>query len=1197
MLTGRGSGFSRQVGVVAGAIALSLGIGGGSVVAQPPTKPPTKPTTRQQTGAERDGPVLPAGKTYTLTLLTGDVVTVAGRGSACPAVTVRPAKPNGVQYRSCGPDGHLRVVPAEVAGLLGSVLDESLFDVTALIIDGYDDAHSRELPLIVRPGDAGARTATALAADPLTAGLSRRRALPAIAAVAGRQPKQSGAALIRTLRSRAAGQHAGRAAQAGPRVWLDRRVRAAGVPAPVAAPPLSNATAPPPITAVPTEAAGMPARRESATGGLDGNLTQIGAPTAWQAGVTGAGARVAVLDTGADFTHPDLVGQVVDRADFGTPGGDAVDRMGHGTHVAATIAGTGAAAGGERRGVAPGAKLLIGKVLDDDGFGTESQVIAGMEWAAARADVVNLSLSSDERSDGSDPWSLTLDELTRQHGTLFVVAAGNDGRVGLITAPAAASTALTVGAVDRSDTLAPWSSRGPVVNIRAAKPELVAPGVDIVAARAAGTLMGAALDARYTIASGTSMATPHVAGAAALLAQRHPDWRADQLKAALVGAADPLPGADSYAVGAGRLNAARALTGVVAGQDVVNLGTFDYPQSGVASMPLAWRNTEPRALSLELGLTVRHRDGTAAPAAAGTLSASSLTVTPRGTGRITLRIDRARLAGKPGLYTAVVTARAAAGFVAVTLVTFYVEPPSYDLTLSATTLPDAPPGITQSGGVRVVNLDDPAVFAEFTNVAPDDPATVRVPAGRYTVAGYQMEIDWDTWASRMALVGDPEVLVDRDTALVADAGRARPLRASVDGASTEAKQVSVIYQQYAPNNTLVSEEFAAAWGADARRWGVYAAPMVEPTVGRFEAYTTVSLRAPGEQPSPFVYEVVRALPSGIPADLSQRVTASELATFARIDQRFHRLDKPGSTTGHQRYGWTADHLNVLDTYTENVPTNRVDYLSPGFFYDDEAFYSGPNNDNDAVTQEAHRRYAPGSRHSKTWVRQPLRPDWYDDPATSLSFCRPEPVRRTRGNLHVHLVELADQHQRFDCLGGFDEFEELSKRKLALYRDGRLVGEHTGSSGDFTIPQQAGNYRLTHDLDASAVLPVSTRVSTAWTFRSTGPSDLSSVPVPLLSVDYALPLDAANHPTGGTAGFTVHQAHGVAKQRVTGFELWTSTDDGTTWRPVSVRAGDDGDFAAAVPQPAAGQAVSLRVKVTADGGSGIDQTIIRAYRAG
>ena len=355
-----------------------------------------------------------------------------------------------------------------------------------------------------------------------------------------------------------------RTAAAGPKVWLDRRVRATGA----------------------VTAGRVPAPT------LDRNLEQIKAPQAWAADVTGQGVRVAVLDTGADFSHPDLAGRVVDRADFSVEGGDAVDRLGHGTHVAATIAGTGAASGGERRGVAPAADLVIGKVLDDEGYGTESQSIAGMEWAASRADVVNMSLGGTDLSDGSDPLSQALDALTERHGTLFVVAAGNDGpgRAGS-PIPARPRSALTVGAVDGSDTLAPFSSRGPLINTRAAKPELVAPGVDILAARAAGTTMGTPLDARYTAASGTSMATPHAAGAAALLVQQHPDWTAEKLKAALVGAADPVPSGDVYEVGAGRLNAARALTGVVAGQDVVDLGTLAHPQSGTAVTPLSWTNT------------------------------------------------------------------------------------------------------------------------------------------------------------------------------------------------------------------------------------------------------------------------------------------------------------------------------------------------------------------------------------------------------------------------------------------------------------------------------------------------------------------------------------------------------------------------------------------------------------------------------
>src|SRR5205814_2214191 len=116
-------------------------------------------------------------------------------------------------------------------------------------------------------------------------------------------------------------------------------------------------------------------------GPVAGDLTQIGAPTAWASGATGRGVRVAVLDTGIDATHPDVAGKVLTSANF-TDSPDVVDRVGHGTHVAATIAGTGVASGGVHRGVAPDAQLVVGKVLGDDGFGTDSQVIAGMQWAA-----------------------------------------------------------------------------------------------------------------------------------------------------------------------------------------------------------------------------------------------------------------------------------------------------------------------------------------------------------------------------------------------------------------------------------------------------------------------------------------------------------------------------------------------------------------------------------------------------------------------------------------------------------------------------------------------------------------------------------------------------------------------------------------------------------------------------------------------
>jgi subtilisin family serine protease len=1138
------------LGLTVALVAVGSGGAGTSAAGKPPggTPPPGQTT------------VLPGGKTYTVTLLTGDVVTVSTRASGCPLVTVQPARPSGVQHRSCGPDGHVRVVPGEVAGLIGSVLDESLFDVTALIRDGYDDARSAELPLIVRPGGAGARTVGRLAADPLAAGLGERRELPVLGAVAGRQPKAKGAEFLRTLDVRAGARAGARSAAGQPRVWLDRRVRATGVPA----------SAP----------------------DLDRNLKQVKAPQAWRTGATGQGVRVAVLDTGADFTHPDLAGQVVERADFSTEGGDAVDHLGHGTHVAATIAGTGAVSGGERRGVAPAADLLVGKVLGDDGGGTDSQVIAGMEWAAARADVVNMSLGGWDLSDGSDPLSQAVDALTKQHGTLFVVAAGNDGpSPGWISAPAAAASALTVGAVDGRDAVAPFSSRGPLVNTRAAKPELVAPGVDIPAARAAGTSMGDPIDAHYTAASGTSMATPHAAGAAALLVQRHPGWSPDNLKAALVGAADPVPDGDAYQVGAGRLNAARALTGVVAGQDLVDLGTLAHPQSGTATTTLSWTNPGPARTGLELAVGLENHDGTSGPAGAATLSATKVTLAAGGTGEVTLRLDRSRLAARPGLYTAMVTARTGGVFVASTPVAFYVEPPTYDLNLTITALPGAAAGVDQWGGVQVVSLDDPTTFYDFVNLSPSEPVTVRVPAGRYSVVGAQFEDDPATGGTRMALIGDPDLTVTRHTDLRIDATTAQQLRGSVDGVATEARQLSATYLQEAGNGEFASSDFAAAWGTDARDGGVYVMPMRKPVVGRFDAYVSFGLRAPGDRPSPYQYDLIRTLPDGIPADQTHRWTAADQARLARIDQSFRVLDQPGSVTAHKRYGLTDDHLFALESYTDGVAGDRTDYVSPGYFYIDEAFYD------DAVTQEAPRRLESGSRESKVWVRQPLRPDWFDDPAAATSGCSPGTISRTRGNLHVELVELADQHQRFSCHAGDPGWETQTTRKLTLHRDGQLVGAVDGSAADFTVPRQAGAYRLSYHLDTGGLLPVSTRVDTAWTFRSTGPAGTGTAPVALLSVDYALPLDVANKPAEGTATFTVRQARGVPAQKITTFELWTSVDDGATWQPVPAGPGGGDAFAAPLPKPAAGQAVSLRVKATAAGGSGIEQTIIRAYQAG
>ncbi|SIR74611.1 S8 family serine peptidase [Micromonospora avicenniae] len=1086
------------------------------------------------------------GATHTITLLTGDVVTVRSSGPGCPQASVQPAKPDAVFHQSCGPDGHLHVIPASVASKVGAVLDPDLFDVTTLIAEGFDDESTPALPLIVQPAVQAARVAA----------LADVQQLPLIGAVAGHVPKKSDATAKLATNSLLAGAK---------KVWLDRKVRATGL-----------ATSAAPIAAAPK--AGKPGGSD-----LDWNLDQISAPDAWKSGYTGKGVRVAVLDTGADFTHPDLAGRVVDKADFTVEGGDAVDHNGHGTHTASTIAGTGAAAHGDRRGVAPDANLVIGKVLDDNGFGDDSQIIKAVEWAAERADVINMSLGGEAPDDGNDPLALAVDAASRKTGALFVVSSGNSG--GPISAPGSASTALTVGAVDRNGKLAAFSSRGPLVDTSVAKPELVAPGVDIVAARAAGTNLQDPIDQYYEGSTGTSMAAPHVAGAAALLAQRHPDWKADRLKAALVGAADPMTGVDPYAVGAGRLNAERALSGPTSDQPTVDLGTFSYPQSGTETATLTWTgDSTPATVNLDLDVTAVNHDGTAAPRGAVTLTTSKVKVKRGSTASTTLRINRAALAASPGYYLATVTARVSGHEpVATTPVSFYVEPRSFDLTVNTKPMAGTAEGAENWAGVLVTNLDDPLISAGGAFIEQGESVTVRVAAGRYAITGGYSSYDPATDAQQGAYVGDTDVAINGDRSITLDPATARPVTAVVDGAPTTPLLASFIYQQTTKNGQSWWNSVTGLGGGAK----VSVSPLREPSIGSLRAYSAFFLQSPKGTADPYAYDLAHEYTGGVPADPTYRVSKAEQAELARVDERFNQMDSPEMYTSLRRAMFAPDGVYLTQLRNFDLPANRTSYLSPGYFYMDEAVYGG------LPAQEQARSYQPGSRDSKIWARQPLHSDWVDGIVNKGDAlpCATAPSR-TRGNLHLDLVMMTDQHGRSDCLqgGGIG-----LKRKMSLYRDGKLVEERDASRADFTVPQQAADYRVTFDLDTSLILPISTKVNTSWTFRSAGPSGTGSVPLPLLAVDYALPMDAGNHLVGGTGEFTVRQTQGVPAQKVTSFQVWTSTDDGKTWQVARATRHDDA-YNVELPSPAAGQAVSLRVKADASGGSGIDQTIIRAYKA-
>ncbi|MBI3913452.1 MAG: S8 family peptidase [Chloroflexi bacterium] len=282
---------------------------------------------------------------------------------------------------------------------------------------------------------------------------------------------------------------------------------------------------------------------------LDESVPLIGAPEIYNAGFTGDGVRVGIADTGIDVNHPDFSERIAALRDF-TGEGDA-DLNGHGTHVAGIVGSSGAASIGQYHGVAPDCLLVIAKVLRGDGSGSTSDVIAALEYLVQQqVRVVNLSLGGSRNCDGTDALSVACD-ATVERGIVVCVAVGNAGPgAGTLGSPACAKKVIAVGATDRQDQVASFSSRGPTVDGRV-KPDLCFPGVNIRSTRAAGTNLGAPVDSFYTALSGTSMATPHATGACALLIQSNPLLTPQEIKNALMNTAKDL-GVDPNAQGRGR---------------------------------------------------------------------------------------------------------------------------------------------------------------------------------------------------------------------------------------------------------------------------------------------------------------------------------------------------------------------------------------------------------------------------------------------------------------------------------------------------------------------------------------------------------------------------------------------------------------------------------------------------------------------
>lgn len=1089
------------------------------------------------------GSTAPAGGGITVTLLTGDRVTLAST-TANATATVQPAEGRKwVRFAVSREGDSLYVIPSDAEPLLRSrKLDRRLFDVRELIRDGYQDSARDTLPLLVQYGNkVSARTADSTLS---AVGATVTRALSSVDGAAVTARKTGTPQLWPALTTRSDFD----------RIWLDGKRK-------VATDPQLN-----------------PA--------LDQSVPQIGAPAAWQAGYTGKGVTVAVLDTGVDTTHPDLAGKVSQSRSFtDEPDGDTV---GHATHVASTIAGSGAASNGKYKGVAPDAELVSGKVCQVDGC-PESAILAGMQWASAEvgAKVVNLSLGGGDGPE-IDPLEEAVNTLTAEYGTLFVVAAGNDGPSNeTVDSPGSADAALAVGAVDKSDGLADFSSRGPRVGDDAIKPDITAPGVDIVAARATGTSMGDPVDDYYTMASGTSMATPHVAGAAALLAQQHPDWNAGQLKAALMAAAKPNPALTAYQQGAGRVDVARAITQEVTTDPVsISFGKALWPHNDDTPIykTVIYRNSGTTDVTLDLSISALGPDGKPTPAGLFTASAATLTVPAGSQAQVSVTADT-RVPESGGLYSGQLVATGGTTEV-LTPLGVDIEAESYNVTVSFIDANGAP--ATNASATLAWLGEDSTYYALY----PDEngTVTVRVPKGLYDLSTFIYTDRGGNGPPPTSLQVRPNMAVTADTSITFDASRGKPVSTTVPESSAVPASISIGFDHYTPYGALNGALWAgptfdgittAYYGPSANDfyslvYSQWAKPAAD---GRFTG-------------SPYFYGIAEGFAGRLPTGYTKHVRQEELAT---VRQNFGAA--PQGLSG-QRIVFPVSDLdpNMLSGVAPlpiEMPGPRIDYLyAKGVRWTSTLRIGSSLADTPITLTQAPVRYQPGAQYQDAWNTGPFGPVLPAPDVPNPLDPGSEWISRTGDQINVDVPLYSDE-------AGHIGASRTDTSRTALYRDGELVGE-TGYSayGAFQVPAEEAGYRL-EVADTRSVSDLATQINVVWTFRSghvAGGDDVFAM-LPVSVVRFMPQLDADNAAPAGQSfdiPVTVQRQSGAPSAGVTSLTVEISYDDGQTWNAAPLRRSGD-NWVATVQHPNTGGFVSLRASMTDSGGATVTQTVVHAYR--
>ena len=1053
-----------------------------------------------------------------VTLITGDRVALDAKGRVVGLDRAKGRED--IPFRISKVDGHTLVVPGDAVQLVASgKLDQRLFDVTELNKSANRKAQKNGLKVIV--GYTGAAAATK--ADVRDAG-TLRHSLRTLNADAVQTPVKDTPELWDAV------TNGDKAASGIAHVWLD------GV------------------------------RKAS----LDKSVPQIGAPTAWAAGYNGKGVKIAVLDTGVDATHPDLKDQVIESKNF-TSAADATDHFGHGTHVASIAAGTGAKSHGKYTGVAPGAKILNGKVLDDTGSGDDSGILAGMEWAAAQgADIVNLSLGGYDTPE-IDPLEAEVNKLSKDKGILFAIAAGNEGPQS-IGSPGSAESALTVGAVDGNDKLADFSSTGPAAD-GSIKPDVTAPGVDITAAAAKGSLIDQEVGENpdgYLPISGTSMATPHVAGAAAILKQEHPDWGYQELKSALTGSAKGGK-YTPFEQGSGRIAVDKAIKQtVLADPSSVNFGVQQWPHTDdtPVTKQLTYRNLGTSDVTLTLKSTATDPKGAAAPAGFFKLGATQVTVPAGGTASVDVTVNTKLGGTLDGAYSAYVTATGG-GQTVRTAAAVQREVQSYSVTVKHIGRDGNPTGVYSTALMGYSGIGN----GQAINVPPTDTGTttIRVPKGTYLLDAWIAK-DFTTFDGGLDWLVQPKLSVTRD------------LTVTIDARTTKAADITVPDAQAKPHSATIDYMYDPAGIGFGIGFDTFDKIRVAGLGGEVASGLTQTWSGQFTKGDKEEYDVATsAQVKKLQGDKVRHFKTSELATVKNTVG----ASAPNKTGAVSPWGFVGEDFVVGDGVEQKLPGSRTFHVSTvdgAQWAFDVAQYSGHDAQGFPVADAFYtlgdpKTYKAGQSYKNTFNEAVFGPHL----TSEYGLFRD-------GNQIYGVVPLFSDSAKH---AGSSDFLSVN---TTLYRNGTKVGSNKDPlfGGEaFTVPSADAEYKLTTSVIRSVkVAAASTRIDASWTFHSKKPSGVVPAQLPASTVHFGAKTGLDSRVEAGKkVTFPVTVEGAAAGRNLKSLSVYVSYDYGKTWKKLTVSHGK-----ITVKNPAKGKAISFHAKIADKKGNKSTISIYNAYYA-